>query len=322
MIEAAHLTKEFGSIRAIEDVSFTIPKGEIAGFLGPNGAGKTTAMRILAGIFPPTSGRARIAGFDVGEAPLEARRRLGYFPENAPYYAELGVESYLHYVGKLKGLAAAARKRQVAKVLDDCGLGEVARRLVGKLSKGYRQRVGLAQALLGDPEVLILDEPTVGLDPEQVTDIRNLIRGLQGERTILLSSHILSEVSLLCQRVIVINKGKVLAEDSPERLGERLRPSLRVNLRVEAPREEVIEVLRRIPGVLYADKDARDASVRLEARNDETLREVSRVIQERRWLLLEMRREPLGLEEIFLSLVQRDASENGVRQLFQRGTEG
>ena len=307
MIEAAHLTKEFGSIRAIEDVSFTIPKGEIAGFLGPNGAGKTTAMRILAGIFPPTSGRARIAGFDVGEAPLEARRRLGYFPENAPYYAELGVESYLHYVGKLKGLAAAARKRQVAKVLDDCGLGEVARRLVGKLSKGYRQRVGLAQALLGDPEVLILDEPTVGLDPEQVTDIRNLIRGLQGERTILLSSHILSEVSLLCQRVIVINKGKVLAEDSPERLGERLRPSLRVNLRVEAPREEVIEVLRRIPGVLYADKDARDASVRLEARNDETLREVSRVIQERRWLLLEMRREPLGLEEIFLSLVQGDA---------------
>jgi gliding motility-associated transport system ATP-binding protein len=308
VIEALHLTKEFGSIRAIEDVSFSIPKGEIAGFLGPNGAGKTTAMRILAGIFPPTSGRARIAGFDVIDSPLEARRRIGYFPENAPYYAELSVESYLHYVGKLKGLDAGGRKREVTKILGDCGLIQVARRLVGKLSKGYRQRVGLAQSLLGNPEVLILDEPTVGLDPEQVNDIRNLIRGLQGERTILLSSHILSEVSLLCQRIIVINKGKVLAEDSPERLADRLRPSLRVNLRVEAPPEDVLALLRKIPGVLHADKDARDPSVRLEALSDEVLREVSRAIQEQRWLLLEMRRETLGLEEIFLSLVHRDAS--------------
>ena len=309
MIEASHLTKEFGAIRAIDDVSFTIARGQIAGFLGPNGAGKTTAMRILAGIFPPTTGRALIAGYDTMDQPFEARRKLGYFPENAPYYPDISVESYLHFVGKLKRLPVALRKLQVGEVLESCGLRQVARRLVGKLSKGYRQRVGLAQALLGDPEVLILDEPTVGLDPEQVTEIRNLIRGLQGERTILLSSHILSEVSLLCQQVIVINKGRVLAQDHPDRLAERLRPSLRVNLRVEAPREEVIAELRKIPGVLYADKDSRDQTVRFEARDDATLREVSRAIQEKRWLLLEMKHEALGLEEIFLSLVRQDQSE-------------
>ena len=309
MIEASHLTKEFGAIRAIDDVSFTIARGQIAGFLGPNGAGKTTAMRILAGIFPPTTGRALIAGYDTMDQPFEARRKLGYFPENAPYYPDISVESYLHFVGKLKRLPVALRKLQVGEVLESCGLRQVARRLVGKLSKGYRQRVGLAQALLGDPEVLILDEPTVGLDPEQVTEIRNLIRGLQGERTILLSSHILSEVSLLCQQVIVINKGRVLAQDHPDRLAERLRPSLRVNLRVEAPREEVIAELRKIPGVLYADKDSRDLTVRLEVRDDATLREVSRAIQEKRWLLLEMKHEALGLEEIFLSLVRQDQSE-------------
>ena len=311
MIEASHLTKEFGAIRAIDDVSFTIARGQIAGFLGPNGAGKTTAMRILAGIFPPTTGRALIAGYDTMDQPFEARRKLGYFPENAPYYPDISVESYLHFVGKLKRLPVALRKLQVGEVLESCGLRQVARRLVGKLSKGYRQRVGLAQALLGDPEVLILDEPTVGLDPEQVTEIRNLIRGLQGERTILLSSHILSEVSLLCQQVIVINKGRVLAQDHPDRLAERLRPSLRVNLRVEAPREEVIAELRKIPGVLYADKDSRDLTVRLEVRDDATLREVSRAIQEKRWLLLEMKHEALGLEEIFLSLVRQDQSEAG-----------
>ncbi len=311
MIEASHLTKEFGAIRAIDDVSFTIARGQIAGFLGPNGAGKTTAMRILAGIFPPTTGRALIAGYDTMDQPFEARRKLGYFPENAPYYPDISVESYLHFVGKLKRLPVALRKLQVGEVLESCGLRQVARRLVGKLSKGYRQRVGLAQALLGDPEVLILDEPTVGLDPEQVTEIRNLIRGLQGERTILLSSHILSEVSLLCQQVIVINKGRVLAQDHPDRLAERLRPSLRVNLRVEAPREEVIAELRKIPGVLYADKDSRDQTVRFEARDDATLREVSRAIQEKRWLLLEMKHEALGLEEIFLSLVRQDQSEAG-----------
>jgi len=306
MIEASHLTKEFGSIRAIDDVSFSIPRGEIAGFLGPNGAGKTTTMRILAGIFPPTSGRASIAGFDTRTHGLEARRRLGYFPENAPYYPDLSVSVYLRTVAKLKGIESSRRPRDIDSVLDACGLRQVATRLVGKLSKGYRQRVGLAQALLGDPEVLILDEPTVGLDPEQVTEIRSLIRRLQGERTVLLSSHILSEVSLLCRRVIVINKGRILAEDTPERLSDRLRSSLRVSLRVEAPRDAVVSLLSAIPGVIRADGDGPDASVRLEARGEDVLREVSRAIQEQRWLLLEMKRETIGLEEIFLSLVHHE----------------
>jgi ABC-2 type transport system ATP-binding protein len=305
VIEASHLTKDFGSIRAIDDVTFSIPKGEIVGFLGPNGAGKTTTMRILCGIFPPTSGSARIGGFDTREEPLEARRRLGYFPENAPFYPEIAVTPYLRYVAKLKGVDGGRRKSEIDRVLEGCGLRGVADRLVGKLSKGYRQRVGLAQALLGDPEVLILDEPTAGLDPEQVTEIRGLIRGLAGERTVLLSSHILSEVSLLCRRIIVINRGRILAEDTPERLSERLRPSLRVNLRVEAPPQEVIPLLTAIPGVVAVDRDAADG-IRIEARDEDVPREVSRAIQERRWLLLEMKRETLGLEEIFLALVQKE----------------
>jgi ABC-2 type transport system ATP-binding protein len=308
VIEAAHLTKEFGSIHAIDDVSFAVGKGEIAGFLGPNGAGKTTTMRILAGIFPPTSGRARIDGFDTRDQPLEARKRLGYFPENAPYYPDLSVSVYLRFVAKLKGIESARLASEIDRVLDACGLRHVHARLVGKLSKGYRQRVGLAQALLGDPQVLILDEPTVGLDPEQVTEIRSLIHRLQGERTVLLSSHILSEVSLLCRRIIVINKGRILAEDTAERLADRLRPSLRVSLRVEAPRDAVIALLASIPGVIRADGEGPDGAVRLEARSEDVLREVSRAIQEQRWLMLEMRREPLGLEEIFLSLVQRETT--------------
>jgi gliding motility-associated transport system ATP-binding protein len=312
VIEASHLTKEFGSIRAIDDVSFTIPKGEIVGFLGPNGAGKTTTMRILTGIFPPTSGRVRIAGFDTIEHALEARRRLGYFAENAPYYPDLTVAAYLSYVSKLRGIESACRAREVAQAMDGCRLEPVAGRLVGKLSKGYRQRVGLAQALLGDPEVLILDEPTIGLDPEQVSEIRGLIRGLRGERTVLLSSHVVSEVSLLCRRIIVINKGRILADDTPERLSGRFRSSLRVSLRVEAPRHEVVEVLSRIPGVIRALSEEADSSVRLDAQNEDVLREVSRTIQDRRWLVLEMKRETLGLEEIFLSLVHE---EEGTRSL-------
>jgi gliding motility-associated transport system ATP-binding protein len=316
VIEALHLTKEFGSIRAIDDVTFSILKGEIAGFLGPNGAGKTTTMRILTGVFPPTSGRVRIAGFDAVAHPLEARRRLGYFAENAPYYPDLTVAAYLSYVSKLRGIESLRRGREVARAMDSCDLQPVAGRLVGKLSKGYRQRVGLAQALLGDPEVLILDEPTIGLDPGQVSEIRGLIRALQGERTILLSSHVVSEVSLLCRRVIVINKGRILADDTPERLAERFRPSLRVSLRVEAPRQDVVDVLSRIPGVIRALPEEADASVCLEAQSEDALREVSRAIRDQRWLLIEMKRETLGLEEIFLSLVREEegiGSRSGAR---------
>ena len=302
MIEASHLTKDFGALRAVDDVTFRIERGRIAGFLGPNGAGKTTTMRILTGIFPPNRGRARIAGFDLQEQSMEARRRLGYFPENAPYYADASVRGFLDFVGKMKGLDASDRERQANEMIDACGLGQVASRAVGNLSKGYRQRVGLAQAMLGDPEVLILDEPTAGLDPEQVSEIRGLVRALKGERTVLLSSHILSEVSLLCEEVIVLHRGRVVAQDSPERLAERLRPSLRVTIRVEADSDSVVGRLAGIGGVLSVRGD--DGRILLEARDEATLREISRTIHEAGWLLLEMKHETLALEDIFLTLVR------------------
>ncbi len=302
MIEASHLTKDFGALRAVDDVTFRIERGRIAGFLGPNGAGKTTTMRILTGIFPPNRGRARIAGFDLQEQSMEARRRLGYFPENAPYYGDASVRGFLDFVGKMKGLDASDRKRRANEMIDACGLTQVASRAVGNLSKGYRQRVGLAQAMLGNPEVLILDEPTAGLDPEQVSEIRGLIRALKGERTVLLSSHILSEVSLLCEEVIVLHRGRVVAQDSPERLAERLRPSLRVTLRVEAEIDEVVGRLAGVGGVLSVRGDG--GRVHLEARDEATLREISRTIQEAGWLLLEMKHETLALEDIFLTLVR------------------
>src|SRR5512139_737472 len=195
MIEVAHLTKEFGDFAAVRDVSFTVEPGECVGFLGPNGAGKTTTMRVIAGIFPPTSGTVRVAGHDVQREPGAARRLVGYFPENAPYYPEMSVEEYLAFVARAKRLSRGARRAEIERVIGATSLGEMRRRLVGKLSKGFRQRVGLAQALLGDPQVLILDEPTSGLDPEQVADIRELVKGLRGQRTIIFSSHILSEVS-------------------------------------------------------------------------------------------------------------------------------
>src|SRR5437588_6848400 len=273
MIEVQNLTKHYGPITAIRDVSFSVAPGEIVGFLGPNGAGKSTTMRILACFMPASSGTARIAGRDVFRESLEVRKRIGYCPENVPLYSDLRVAPYLDFVAEVKGLGRAERRRQVAEVMERCLITEVQHRLIGRLSKGYRQRVGLAQAILGDPEVLILDEPTIGLDPEQVTEIRSLIRRLQGERTVLLSSHILSEVSLLCRRVIVINKGRILAEDTPERLSDRLRPSLRVSLRVEAPRDAVVSLLSAIPGVIRADGDGPDASVRLEARSEDALRD-------------------------------------------------
>jgi ABC-2 type transport system ATP-binding protein len=201
MIEVEQLSKSYGPIKAIEDVSFAVEKGEILGFLGPNGAGKSTTMRILTCFMPPTSGTARIAGFDIFKDSLQVRRRLGYVPENAPLYTDMPVTSFLKFVGEIKGLSRRERLRQIGQVMDDCGIKEVQHRYIGKLSKGYRQRVALAQALLGSPEVLILDEPTIGLDPRQIIDIRQLIKGLAGQKTVILSSHILPEVSMICERV-------------------------------------------------------------------------------------------------------------------------
>jgi len=307
MIEVSRLTKRFGDYTAVEDVSFTVEAGECVGFLGPNGAGKTTTMRVIAGIFPPTTGVVRVAGHDVGREPLAARRVLGYFPENAPYYPEMSVEGYLTFVARAKRIPRSKRPHFVEKAIDATSLHEVRRRLVGKLSKGYRQRVGLAQALLGDPEVLVLDEPTSGLDPGQVTEIRDLVKSLRGERTLLLSSHILSEVSQVAQRVVIIDRGRVVAEDRPEGLARRLAGEIRLCLRADAPTAELAALAARIPGVHGIA--AEDGRVHLVARDETVVRDLSRAISERRWTLVELTHESLTLEEIFLRLVRAERAD-------------
>jgi len=304
MIEVAHLTKEFGDFTAVKDVTFTVEAGECVGFLGPNGAGKTTTMRVIAGIFPPTRGTVRVAGHDVQREPHAARRLVGYFPENAPFYPEMSVEGYLAFVARAKRLPRSAHRAEIERVLRACGLGEVRRRLIGKLSKGYRQRVGLAQALLGDPQVLVLDEATSGVDPEQVTEIRELVKSLRGQRTIVFSSHILSEVSQVAQRVVIINRGRVVAEDSPEGLSRRIAGAVTVWLRAEGTAREVRDALALVPGVRdLADVNGR---WRFHARDEGTVREVSRAISSKGMLILELTRESLSLEEIFLRLVRVD----------------
>ena len=225
MIEAINLTKVYDNTPAITDVSFTVEKGEILGFLGPNGAGKTTTMRILTGFLPPTSGTARVAGFDVLNQSKEVRQRIGYMPENPPVYGDMTVSSFLSFISRIKGVPPAREKERIDLVIHKCALESVHKRLIGHLSRGYRQRVGLAQALIHDPEVLILDEPTIGLDPAQIIEIRQLIKGLAGEHTVILSSHILPEVEQTCARVVIINKGKIIAIDSPEKLSMSLTRS-------------------------------------------------------------------------------------------------
>jgi ABC-2 type transport system ATP-binding protein len=306
MIQVSHLTKRFANLTAVDDVSFTVGKGECVGFLGPNGAGKTTAMRVIAGIFPPTTGTVVVAGHDVQKEPHEARRVLGYFPENAPYYPEMTVEGYLGFVARAKRLPRARQAGFVERVIESCSIGEVRRRLVGKLSKGYRQRVGLAQALLGDPQVLVLDEPTSGLDPEQVTEIRNLVKSLRSERTILFSSHILYEVSQVAQRVVIINRGRVVAEDTTENLTRRLAGAVTLWLRVDAPHGEVERTLARLAAVRSVEEV--DGRLKVLANDQPSVREISQALSERGWMILEMSQDKLSLEEIFLRLVRSDSA--------------
>ena len=218
MIEVEHLTKRYGPITAVEDISFSVEKGEIMGFLGPNGAGKSTTMRILTGFFPATEGTARIAGHDVHKDPISAKRCIGYMPENVPIYGEMVVRSYLKFIGQIRGVARGQMSEEIDRAIERAGLTEMAYRLIGNLSKGYRQRVGLAQALMGNPPVLILDEPTSGLDPAQIVEIREMIRGLRNEHTVLISTHILPEVTMLCSRVVLINRGRVVLRESLEDL--------------------------------------------------------------------------------------------------------
>lgn len=309
MIEVQHLTKRFGTHTAVADVSFTAERGEILGFLGPNGAGKTTTMRILTCYLPQTSGEARVAGFDVQAQSIEVRRRIGYLPENVPLYLDLTVSDYLDFVGRLKGMPKMGRTARIGRVMEECGIANVSARTIGKLSRGYRQRVGLAQALLNDPEVLILDEPTVGLDPQQIVEIRQLIRNLAGARTIILSTHILPEVSLLCQRIIIINAGRLISADTPENLKKRLQRStvIEVTVRGDAgAAAKRIEALPDVGSVQRLDSD-RGNRLRVEARDNVDIREdVSRAVVDGGFGLLGLHSLDLSLEDVFVQLVTKE----------------
>jgi len=314
MIEVENLTKQFGTHVAISDISFRADTGEILGFLGPNGAGKTTTMRILTCYLPPTSGRARVAGFDILDDSLEVRRRIGYLPENVPLYTDLSVLAYLDFVARLKGMPRRGRSNNINGVMEECGLSDVGKRTIGKLSKGYRQRVGLAQALLNDPEVLILDEPTVGLDPQQIIEIRELIRNLAGKRTIILSTHILPEVSLLCQRVIIVNRGKLITIDTPDNLKTRLRGSVAIELSVRGDRETVVQQLQQLAGVTSVkhtpgpDKERHD--LRIEVSEHHDIREdVARAVVDGGFGLLSLTTADLSLEDVFVELVTKEEVE-------------
>ena len=314
MIEAEKLTKYYDKVAAIEDVSFTVEKGEIVGFLGPNGAGKTTTMRILTGFLPPSSGTARVAGYDILTNSLQVRRRIGYLPEAVPLYTDMKVAAYLEFVAEVKGLERRERRRSVGQIMEKCRIVDVQRMLIGSLSRGYRQRVGIAQALLNNPEVLILDEPTVGLDPQQIIEIRQLIKELSGQSTIILSTHILPEVSMVCQRVIIINDGHIIAVDTPENLTARLQSSAKLLLTVDGPVGQVEEALTQLPGVLRVEPkdESCDATVSFvveSERSRDLRREVSRLIVDRGWGLLELRPADMTLEEIFIRLVTEEHQE-------------
>jgi len=312
VIEVQHLTKRYGRVTAVHDVSFRVERGEILGFLGPNGAGKTTTMRILTGYMPATEGKAIVAGFDVFDQPIEAKRRTGYLPETPPLYPDMTVRDYLLFVGRIRGVASKALRAQVDTAMEKARVADVATRFCGKLSKGYKQRVGLAQAILHNPEVLILDEPTAGLDPKQIMETRDLIKGLAGSHTIILSTHILPEVSQTCERVVIINKGKVVAIDTPEALTERIQGNQTIFVQVDAPTGvDVAGALGGVPGVSRVTPvDQRGTLTSFEIdchKGEDRRREVARLVVSSDWGLVELRPSRLSLEEIFLQLTTDEA---------------
>ncbi|HSC29523.1 MAG TPA: ABC transporter ATP-binding protein [Vicinamibacterales bacterium] len=311
MIEVQHITKRYGRVMAVDDVSFRVERGEILGFLGPNGAGKTTTMRILTGYIPATEGRALVAGYDVFTHALEAKRRTGYLPETPPLYPDMTVREYLDFVARIKGVLPNERKQRVAAAMERTRSADMADRHCSKLSKGYRQRVGLAQALIHNPDVLILDEPTAGLDPKQIIETRELIRSLAGDHTIVLSTHILPEVSQTCQRVVIINKGRVVAVDTPENLTSRLKGAETMYVHVDGGGEDAAAALAAIPGVTRVTAaDGRGPAGAFEVESEhgtDVRRELARTIVNRGWGLLELRPLRMSLEEIFLQVTTDEA---------------
>ena len=318
MIEVQHITKRYGRVTAVDDVSFRVERGEILGFLGPNGAGKTTTMRILTGYMPPTDGKATVAGYDVFTHPLEAKSRTGYLPETPPLYPDMTVREYLDFVAKIKGVAPKERRTRVISVMERARVADMSARHCSKLSKGYRQRVGLAQALIHNPEVLILDEPTAGLDPKQIIETRDLIRSLAGDHTIVLSTHILPEVAQTCQRVVIINKGRVVAVDTPENLTGRLQGAETMFVHVDAGGADPMPSLESIPGVTrVVPSDGRGpvGSYEVESvRGTDVRRDIARTVVTKGWGLLELRPMRMSLEEIFLQVTTDEEPEEAVSE--------
>ena len=305
MIEVEHLSKHYGTVRAVDDVSFRAEAGEILGFLGPNGAGKTTTMRIITGYMPASDGKARVAGFDVFDQPIEAKRRTGYLPESPPLYPDMTVREYLTFVAKIKGVRQNI-KGAVDAVMKKTWVADMANRHCAKLSKGYKQRVGLAQALIHNPDVLVLDEPTAGLDPKQIIETRQLIRELAGNHTIVLSTHILPEVAQTCQKVVIINKGKVVAIDTPTALTERLRGAQTLLVEAQGPADAIQSALQSVTGVVNVTVgDRRDATGTFQVDSEKGVdvrREVAAAVVRGGWGLLELRPMRMSLEDIFLEL--------------------
>ncbi len=306
MIDVQNLSKDYGTYLALRDVSFEVQKGEILGFLGPNGAGKTTTMRILTGYMPPSGGTARVAGYDVFADSMQVRKRIGYLPETVPLYPEMSVWDYLDFAARLRDVSN--RDNAIERAMEMTNITDRADQLIGKLSKGYRQRVGLAQAIVHEPEVLILDEPTIGLDPKQIIEVRHLIKSLSGEHTVILSTHILPEVSQVCTRVLIINEGRIVAEDTPERLSARVRGAEHVFLQVAQPKPEIPMELEKVKGVLGVKPQDADKGVYEIETNLGTDRraDIAALAVQRGWGVLELRPIGVTLEEVFLKLTTEE----------------
>lgn len=310
MIEVQNLSKRYGPATAVDGVTFNVGAGEILGFLGPNGAGKTTTMRIITGYMPASEGKVLVAGHDVFEQPLEAKRHTGYLPETPPLYPDMTVREYLTFVGRIKAVPSREMKDRINAVMKRTWIADMADRHCSKLSKGYRQRVGLAQAIIHNPDVLVLDEPTAGLDPKQINETRQLIRDLAGSHTIILSTHILPEVSQTCQRVVIINKGRVVAVDTPDNLTARLSGAISIYLQAAGPSDDVLRALQQVPGVTKAivveTKEGTGVFEMDSERGRDVRRDVASAIVGNGWGLLELRPMRMSLEDVFLSLTTEE----------------
>jgi ABC-2 type transport system ATP-binding protein len=320
LIEVEHLTKSYGQARAVNDISFQVEKGEILGFLGPNGAGKTTTMRVLTGYLPATNGTARIAGYDVFEQSMEVRKRIGYLPETPPLYPDMSVQDYLAFVARIKGVSSGEINRRLEEAMRMANITDKRYELIKRLSRGYKQRVGIAQSIVHNPDVVILDEPTVGLDPNQIKEVRHLIKGLAGEHTIILSTHILPEVEMTCDRVVIINKGRIAAVDTTENLTTQLKSGERVQVKIRGSQEAIRKTLEKIEAVKHIDLSPSDdsdvvgATIESEQGTDLRPQIAARVVGSG-LDLLELRAVKLSLEDIFMQLTteEKSAVENDAR---------